>query len=548
MATAIVTDRRTTFTTANSVTGWTSVTVAGTGGAATLFTANPDPVELTGCIGVQVSTGTVALFFTGGAINMSAGTLVYVWVLANGIMDTTANGGIQIMLGDGTNRIGFHLGGSDRAGFRHSNASVNWQCMVLDTGNLPTQRTVVAGTFAALNLASITQIGAVFKTLQKSVGGTQNCFVDTIRHGNNGIQVTGGTSGDPITFKDIVNEDESRTSGKAFGIIRELSSKVYGLQGPLFIGDLTGSAVTYLKENNSTILFENRNFLANKYSLNVVGNVLSDTTFILGDPVTGMGEEDKTGVNGCIIQVDAAAAGAFYATGSFAEEVALYGSTLVGFKEGLFFSSQPSGSNYKVHGSTFRSNGQVSPGLAQFRNTLFTGYTGSLAAYLWSSGSNIQYSSFTQNSSSIADPAAIEHPAAGTFVYTGLMFANNEYDIYNSSGGLVTINAAAQSNPTTARNSVGSSTVINNAVTHTVIGLEPSSRVVWIRVSDDLELANAVEVGGEASYTYNYSGDFDVDVQILSQTQRNKIVRVTLTGDDAILPASQTPDPFYSNP
>jgi hypothetical protein len=549
MATAIVTDRRTTFTTADSLTGWSSAVVAGAGGATALRTSDPDPVELTGCIGVVVSTGTVALWFTGGSINMSAGTLVYVWVLANGIMDNTTNGGIQIMLGDGTNRIGFHLAGSDRAGFRHSGASVNWQCLVLDTANLPTTRTVVAGTFAALNLGAITQIGAVFKTLAKSVGGTQNCFVDTIRYGNNGIQVTGGTSGDPLTLKNIVTQDESSTSGKAFGIIREISDRIYGMQGPITIGDLTGSAPTYFKDTNAVAVFENRNALPDKYKLQIVGTATSTTQFFLGDEVVGAEESDKNGINGVTIQVASGAFASFLVTGSFVQSSSIYGSSLVGFTEGVQFSTiEPSGSNYKVYGTTFRSCGQVVPGLSEFRNNLITAYTGSNGGMLYPSGANIQYCSFTQNTSSISDPAAIEHPVSGTFTYTGMTFANNEYDIYNSSGGLVTINAAAGSNPVTSRNSVGSSTVINNSVTHTVVGLETGSKVVWIRVSDDAELENQDESGGSAAYTYNYAGDVDVDVQILSLTSLNKLIRVTLTDSDAILPASQADDRTYFNP
>lgn len=543
MATAVVTDRRTLFNDANSLTGWAST------GSPTLFTTNPDPVELTGCVGTVVSIATQATWFAGTSIDMSGGILVYVWVLANGIMDTTANGGIQIMLGDGTNRIGFHLAGSDKAGFRHSGASVNWQCLVLDTGNLPTTRTVIAGTFAALNLSAITQIGAVFKTLAKSVGGVSNCFIDAIRYGNNGIQVTGGTSSDPLTFKNIITQDESSAAGKAYGIIREVSDRIYGIQGPITIGDLTGSASTYFKDTNIVAVFENRNALPDKYRLQVVGTATSTTQFFLGDEVTGAEESDKNGINGVTIQVASGAFASFLITGSFVQSASIYGTSLIGFTEGVQFSTiQPSGSNYKVYGTTFRSCGQVVPGLAEFRNNLITAYTGSAGGMLWPSGSNIQYCSFTQNTSSISDPAAVEHPVSGTFTYTGMLFSNNEYDIYNSSGGLVTVNAAAGSNPVTSRNSVGSSTTINNSVTHTVVGLETGSKVVWIRVSDDAELENQDEAGGTASYTYNYAGDVDVDVQILSLTSLNKLIRVTLTDSDAILPASQADDRTYFNP
>lgn len=85
-------------------------------------------------------------------------------------------------------------------------------------------------------------------------------------------------------------------------------------------------------------------------------------------------------------------------------------------------------------------------------------------------------------------------------------------------------------------------------ITHTVTGLVTGSRVVWIRVSDDALLANVLESGGNASYEYSYTADTLVDVQILSQGYKNKIVRVTLGSTNASLPASQASDPFYSNP
>lgn len=85
-------------------------------------------------------------------------------------------------------------------------------------------------------------------------------------------------------------------------------------------------------------------------------------------------------------------------------------------------------------------------------------------------------------------------------------------------------------------------------ITHTVTGLATGSRVVWIRVSDDAELANVLESGGNASYEYSYTADTLVDVQILSQDYKNKIIQVTLGNTDASLPASQTSDPFFSNP
>ena len=213
----VVTDHRTIVNEADAITNWT--------GSPTLFTADPAPVEATGCIGYVVSTATVDSFVTVGSTDLT-NKIVYVWVLPRGAMDTLAAGGVGVHLGDGTDRISFHVAGSDATGFRHFTGPIDWVCVAVDTSNLPVQSTVRAGSLANLTLTANTQIGAVFKTLAKSVGGVSNCFVDIIRVFdptlNNGaaMSITGGTSGDPGRFSEIAALDRTTTNQLAYGIIR----------------------------------------------------------------------------------------------------------------------------------------------------------------------------------------------------------------------------------------------------------------------------------------------------------------------------------------
>lgn len=536
-------DRRTTLTKADSVTGWTSNKTP------TLYTSAPTPAEQTGCVGVTVSTETAWLVFGTSSMNFShaTGSLIYVWVLANGIMDTVANGGIGIALGDATNLVGYHIAGSDKSAFRHSNGSVGWQCLVLDTAKLPAQKTTLQGASASLNMAAITRIGAQFKTLAKAVGGVENCFVDTIRYGNEGLVIYGGTSGsDPGTFEQLAAEDVSTTSGKAYGIVRKLGTKTYGVQGKLTFGH-TGSGDTWFEDTNATILFEDNGLMWNKYQIDITGTLTNNTTFILGKK-TGTGES-AAGSDGCVVQVPPSASARITATDVGVDRVGIYGSTIVGFKEGISFTSTVSGSSHDILNSTFKNNGQVDLGRVVTRNTVFTAYTSSKAAVLWNSDINIKNCTFNLNTDPTVDPAGIEHTLTGTFTYDNLKFSGNDYDVLNSTTGSVVINASNGSNPATSRNpGVGSSTTINNSVTHTVTGLQTNSRVIWIRVSDDVELANQTEVLGNASYTYNYAGDTDVDVQIISIGYKNKIIRTTLTNASVNLPAGQESDRFYFNP
>ncbi|MDH3291564.1 MAG: hypothetical protein OEQ75_11190 [Gemmatimonadota bacterium] len=123
-------------------------------------------------------------------------------------------------------------------------------------------------------------------------------------------------------------------------------------------------------------------------------------------------------------------------------------------------------------------------------------------------------------------------------------------------GGRVIINASNGANPSTVSNEgegaggIQGHTIINNPVTFTVTALRTNDRVIWIRVSDGAELENKLETSGSATYQYNYSGDVDVYVQVLSgdYLRKNTVTPITLSSTDAGFPAVQANDPVYANP
>lgn len=364
-----ITDSRTIISEADATTGWTSTT----GGTITLFTTDPSPVESTGCLGIVVSNETEGLYFTMGAgVDMSGGMLVYIWCLARGAMDTKANGGIAIILGDGTNRIAFHVAGSDVAVFRHSDGPADWQCLALDTIQLPTQTTVIAGTLAALNLASITQVGVNFKTLAKSVGGVSNCWVDICRYGNDGLTITGGTSGDRGTWLQLATADRSTANQAAHGIVRELAVGVFGVQGPLTFGDTAGTSAHYFSDTNVVVVFEDRGFYRDKYKITVQGNSTGIGSFRLGTS-TGSGDT-QSGIDGCQIIAPVGVDAEFIASDADLDELLLHGSTLAGFTMGITLSADATNApNHRVTGCTIRGCGEADPGRTVWRNTLVTG-------------------------------------------------------------------------------------------------------------------------------------------------------------------------------
>ncbi len=177
--------------------------------------------------------------------------------------------------------------------------------------------------------------------------------------------------------------------------------------------------------------------------------------------------------------------------------------------------------------------------------TVDVGLTDATMYYVRAIATN-QLAFYTTQNNAIADTSRINLTANTTSATHAIYSAGAA--IINEATGNVIINVTSGGSTPSVRNTTTSNTVVNNTRTHTVTGLGTGDRVVWIRVSDEAELANQLESSGSASYTYNYISDTPVYVSILSLSRKNREVSVTLGNSDQTLPASQETDPFYSNP
>lgn len=415
---------------ADATTGWASPV---SGETINLFTADPDPVEDSGCLGIAVSTEVSEVVHQISAADYSD-HLIYVWVIAAGTMETLANVGIAMFLSDDTDDIAYALAGSDVAAFRHEEGPVTWQCLVLDTTNPPSIFDVIAGVEANLNFDALTEIGAQFETLSKALGGASNCFVDIIRvaAAGEGLLIIGGTSGDVGTFDEIATEDRSNTTQKAFGILRKLGNQVFGCQGPLTFGDSSGVTAHWFEDLGFTINFEDRGLAAGRYSIVIVGNSTGIGHLELGVKI-GTGD-DASGVQGGVFVAPSAQGALLDADNADMDVVLLYGCQFVNFNtaDGLRFSADvTNGPNHEVMGTLFLNCGQCAAGRVIMRDNTFDSYVGSEGgALLWNANINIKNSAF-QNCSE-----GIEHPVAGTFSYVGLKFSGNTVDVNNSANAV----------------------------------------------------------------------------------------------------------------
>ena len=118
----VITDNRSVWNEADSLTGW--------GGTCTrtLTTADPTPIEDSGCIGVEADETNCYSYYTTSTTNLTD-TLIYAWMILGGAPGTVAQGGGGIYLVANAVHIAYHLVGSDAAAFRHEAGPSRWQCL-----------------------------------------------------------------------------------------------------------------------------------------------------------------------------------------------------------------------------------------------------------------------------------------------------------------------------------------------------------------------------------------------------------------------------------
>ena len=323
----------------DSTSGWT--------GSTGVTAANaPLAIEATNQLGMGVSTSTDDAFVAITLDNYAGGGTLSVWVQANGNMDTLVNGGIMVQVTDGTNRIGYHVGGSDQSAFRHDAGPVKWECYLLDLANKPANNTAFAGSEASLNETSITNVGVGFKTLSKALGGGDNCYWDIIRFADNGDAVTfvgGTTSGAAGNGAEATVLDRAATNQQALGVIRQLAVGVYGIQGNINLGDSTSASDQFWTEANVTYAWEDRGLSSNNYY----------RFALIGSSTATNCEFSFTSVT---FTVPSAASASFDGNGADITVANMFSCSFIGFDQGIE-TSDDTGDDWT--NSTYISNGQV---------------------------------------------------------------------------------------------------------------------------------------------------------------------------------------------
>lgn len=470
----------TVLSTCDTTTGWS-------GGS-----TEPDiKKEGTNSLAVAIRNGGTYTYTTGG-VNMSAAdNHLRLWLFhsfaAN--LATKANGGIQLFVtGGGTNY--YYVGGSDT----HNGS---WD---LFQANLATPD--INGN---ANLANITAAGFVI-VHANAARNIVNTWWDYFVYGT-GYEVKGGTSVDPVTWADLAAYDATQ----GIGLVQEQNG-VYFLNGELVLGDrANGTTDTYFDGSNEVAVFYEAGESTTLYK-------------VIGDG--GGATNCEITINGTVLK-SASTPFAFNMGSANITSLTLDGATIDTGAAITFASGQ------SILNSVFRGCDQINPGGATFTDNSVVSYTGIDGALLWPGGTSVSGSSFNNNT------RAIEHDTSGTYTYTDLRFSGNTYDINNTSGGSVIINASGTSNPSTFLGTV----TINNSKNFTftvqdAAGVLQTGYEWRLYVRDPTQgIIGTIELAGEEvatlssqTYSYNYSGDTEAMLQII-ETGFEEFLNQFILGD-----------------
>jgi hypothetical protein len=531
-----VTDTRTVLTQADSTASFT--------GAATVTTS--EYAESTGSVAAALTITTGQLYFSPASTINISNTLLYVKSSNTALQLGWQTGAHSLYIGDASNdNIAFHMAGNDKDQFKHADTEVQFQTFVVDGSYLATvdalganYRTYVSGSFSGLDLSAINKVGGHYITQSKAIGGGYNVFIDIIRYGNDGLVITGGTTGARGTFLEIVIEDRSRSDQKAHGIIRELTTGVYGCQGPLTFGNaVTGTS--YFEDDGIVLAYENRYISNDKYYLKVVGPSISGAAYFIltNSTITSAGPYVTCNFSGAGIT-----------------ELTITGCTFTKLGNSISFANDAAASGHTVTGCTFNECGQIDPGDVIFQNNTIQATTASTTGAVlldadgtanWSnldfisggSGHGIyitvadtyNFTNITFSGYSTASPGSNPTPNSGS---TDAM-------VYNFSGDEVTINVTGGTNPT-IRNGPDATTIViaTNAldihVQDTATNPIQSAQVA-VYDSNDTQIVNELTNSGGDINTASVEGGASLYIRVRKSTSGIRYYPVetvaTISGD-----------------
>ena len=240
-----------------------------------------------------------------------------------------------------------------------------------------------------------------------------------------------------ITLESIYQKD-GPTDDNWYGAVSKNRDGGYEINYKLIVGDESGSSRTFFVSRGDQIILADQPLSTSSAELQIITKEDTGNTIVVFGESSGTGD-DRVGFNGSVISQDdtytsGSGDGSALADLDFStaiDEMEFFGCTVLSVNDGATFAADTS---HLVTNTSFTSCGQVALGSVEARNMTFSGYADtSDAALLWNASIDIKNSRFLAITNSTGDRAAIEHDTAGSFTYTNLSFAGNDYDVENSS-------------------------------------------------------------------------------------------------------------------
>lgn len=454
MATPTITTDLTPISDCDSTSGWT---IVGMGGIDTEI-----QVQGGGCLYIEAkSTDALqgAMFDLGTPIDLSGSDRLYFYLFlaARGFLYSRANGGVSVRMEDSSGYWAeWDIGGNDVLW-----CGEGWHRIVQDANQTPDE-TGGGGTF---DPSDVKEVG--FSCWYTAQLKGPAAAIDAVHYGTY-VEVTGGTSGDPLTLQDIVDND---TNG--YGFVYTNKSGVYEIVSQLYIGDISGASNTYFKTTNERIMFTDQFIPAGETKVILAED--AGTTEVFFGESDGSGDA-KVGYAGSLMYAVQDLWGLAYGL-DFSASVTkclIFGSNFQNAEDKILLSAASADNEFISN--TINASGRLESDDAIVRNCVISATIDTTGAFLWMTNTDIKNSKFLVNT---IGPATFFDTAGVSYSFIGLEFSGNTVDVENSVNATTT-DSYSESNQDTDEQ-VGNGTITAAGQSFTGDGNVLSRVRLWLK-------------------------------------------------------------------
>lgn len=495
----MTTDNRTTLNACDANTNWT-----GDDGTPTSVTATGLTYENNNSLSFQHTNAPEHTYYTDGTGWDLSDSSVWLIVKVNQ-QDTQANGGMQYVLGDGTDRLGVEIGGSDNTGVSLRDLFYGLMVDVTNRSSFTLQS--YAGVNANLTTTAITQVGYGSNHLAKAQGAVDNVYLDRLSYIANdsaALTINGGTVGTPEQWTDVQGDD----STNGWGVCGNPKASQFEINCSFEMGD-AGTGNSYFTMIGVQLYLLGQGYGATHAFWSLISNSTGTNSLVIdGSQIISIAGTTGTpydlswnSANFNIINVDGSL---FVDCGTI---------------------TLPANSATRwIRTTTIENPTQVIPNTMEISDTVLNAGTNTNAdgmMLLDTAGDSDNCANLTFNDDGAGH--AILITATGSYDFDNFTFSagftgtGTNAAVYNNSGGAVTINVQNGGDTPSVRNGAGASTTVNNAVTVRVDGVAEGTaiRVIanetvgTITAGDTILQGLANSAGVLEDTGFNYESAFD---------------------------------------